>query len=66
MGPPAWAGSPRTLTVRECHQSAVSLSPIPIGVWHGGPNLVLIIGHMTIQRMEHAGIVVDNLSEELP
>src|SRR6266436_9928827 len=32
------------------------------GAWHRGPNLVISIEHLTIQRMEHVGIVVDDLA----
>jgi catechol 2,3-dioxygenase-like lactoylglutathione lyase family enzyme len=30
--------------------------------WHRGPNLVLTVEHMTIQRVDHVGIVVDDLA----
>jgi catechol 2,3-dioxygenase-like lactoylglutathione lyase family enzyme len=32
------------------------------GAWHRGPNLVSYLEHMAIQRMEHVGIVVDDLA----
>src|SRR5215203_4973442 len=32
------------------------------GDWHRGPNLVPYVEHITLQRMEHVGIVVDDLA----